>query len=217
MLSRRTPRAPGALIALALAFVPPLASAGCDLHGDPLEILPEFDDVSSFESDLGRWSARTLDLGAPPVAYEVVRSSERALDGTQSVRLRVANQAGQPKVFLQRRYETEKDQTYTIDVTLGFASADSVGAAPWRLIVGAAPDSVRRMVDGDAPGLTSNNSAGSAGYVWSTRRYALEARSDADGELFLYVGVWATSPGTRTYYVDNVKVTLTRKGITTTK
>ena len=206
--------------AIALAALPLLAAAtvsGCDFHGDPLVILPEFDDVSSFESDLGKWTPRALDLGTPAVAYEVTRSAERASDGMQSVRVRIDNAAGaQPKVLLERRYETEKNQTYQVDVSFDLASADSVGLAPWRVMVGAAPDSPTRTLQVSAPGDTGNGRAGSAGWVWGRRTYSVEARTDADAELFVYVGVWATSAGARTYYLDHLEITLTRKGITTT-
>lgn len=189
------------------------AAAGCDFKADPLIIQPEFDDVSSFESDLGGWAVRTVDLGTPAAPYEAVRSTDRASGGAQSVRLRLENRAGQAKVLLERRYVVEKDQTYLVEVTFGLASADWSGTAPWRVAIGAAPDSPLKTGVVDGPLDTFNGRLADQGFVFGPRAATLEARSDAEGELFVYVGVWGTSAESRSYYLDDLRVALTRRGI----
>jgi len=85
-----------------------LACASCDFHGGTFLIEPEFDDTTSFEADLGKWTGRAFDLGTPPATWEVARSGERATQGSQSARIRLGNlAAAQTKVFLERRYDVE--------------------------------------------------------------------------------------------------------------
>ena len=45
-------------------------------------------------------------------------------------------------------------------------------------------------------------------YIGEGRRLGteIEVRSDVDGELFVYVGIWGTSAFLRMYYLDNVQV-----------
>jgi hypothetical protein len=203
--------------ARAAALLLTLALASCDFNGDALIFEPEFDDVSSFETDLGKWTGRAADLGTPPATWEVIRSADRATQGTQSTRLRLGNQAGQPKVFLERHYEVEKNQRYLVEISFDFASADFGGANLWRLLAGAALDSPTQPGTVVAvPGDTGNGRAADEGFVWLPKSFSMEVTSDVGGELFVYVGVEGTSALSRTYYVDNVKVTMTRNGITTT-
>ena len=193
-----------------------LAAAGCDFNGSPLAILPEFDDVTSFETDLGKWVGRAVDLGTPPSTWEVVRSGDRATQGTQSSRLRLTDTttATQSKVFIERRYALEKNQRYLVEISFDFASADFAGVTPWALLAGASVDApTQSNVALMAPGTTANGRTADDGFVWLPRSYSTELSSDADGEIFVYVGVSGTSPLTRAYYVDNLKVTLTRKGL----
>jgi hypothetical protein len=63
------------------------------------------------------------------------------------------------------------------------------------------------------PGNTANGRAADEGYVWLPKSYSMDVSSDGDGELFVYVGVLGTAEIARTYYVDNLKVALTRKGL----
>jgi hypothetical protein len=176
-------------------------------------IAPEFDDVSSFESDLGAWAGRATDLGTPPATWEVVRSGDRASHGSQSSRLRLTSAAGQPKLFIERRYVTEKNQLYKVDVSFDFASSDWTGARPWPMLVGAALDSPTKTGAVITFGDTGNGRAADEAFVWLPKVFSMDLSSDADGEMFIYIGVTGGSATTRTYYVDNVKATLTRKGI----
>lgn len=209
--SRRSTRARGPLLALALAL------SGCDFNGDPLVIQPEFDDVSSFESDLGLWAARSVGVTAPPVAWEIARSGERATGGSQSARLRVDNTTGQAKIFLERKYEVEKNQRYQVELSFQFASADFGGVNLWQLLAGAAPTSPTQGGVLAVPGDTGNGRTTDQGYAWLPKTFSMEVTSGAEGELYVYVGVGATSEFSRAYYVDDVKVVLTRKGITTAR
>jgi len=62
-------------------------------------------------------------------------------------------------------------------------------------------------------GDTGNGQTTDQGYKFLRKTFTSEAMSDADGNLFVYIGVSGTSPYTRNYYVDKVDVVLTRKGL----
>ena len=185
-ISPRFGRACATLLLLGLAL------EACDFNADPLVIEPEFDDISSFETDLWKWVARGVDITDPPVAWEVVRSGERATQGTQSVRLRLANLNDQGKVWIERRYEVADDQLYSVESSFDFASADWGDVNLWRILAGAGP--VSPASGGPTPqGSTANGSASDEGHQWLPKVYTLEARSSADGQLFVHVGVWGMS------------------------
>jgi hypothetical protein len=199
---------------LAAVVVSTLAVAACDFQGDTITIEPEFDDVSSFETDLDKWVGRAVDLGTPPATWEIVRSGDRATQGTQSARLRLGNLGGQTKIFLERRYAVEKNQRYLMEISFDFASADFGTVNLWRLLAGAALDSPTQVGSFfGTPADTGNGRSTDEGYVWLQKSYSQQITSDSDGELFVYVGVGGTSELSRTYYVDNVKVALTRQGL----
>jgi hypothetical protein len=123
--TRERVRLPGALVLLLT-----LGLSGCDFHGGTFIIEPEFDDVSSFETDLEKWIGRATDLGTPEAAWEIVRSGDRATQGSGSSRLRLSNAAAQTRIFIQRRYEVERNQGYQVDISFDFASADWAGVIP---------------------------------------------------------------------------------------
>ena len=62
-------------------------------------------------------------------------------------------------------------------------------------------------------GDTGNGLPTDEGHRWLTKSYAMQVRASQDGELFVHVGVWGTSLSPRTYFVDQVRVKLTREGL----
>ncbi len=190
-----------------------VAGLGCDFHGDPLMIEPEHSDTASFEAGLGDWIPFGIDLLSPPVAWEVARSTDRASDGTQAIRVRLNNLNGRGKVVLERKYAVAKDQLYTVVISFDFATADFGDIGLWRILAGASPDSPTRSNSVAPRESTGNGLAADGGYRWLPKSYTMEARSDAKGEMFVHVGVWGTSEVLRTYYIDKLEVTLTRKGL----
>lgn len=185
--------------------------AGCDKHGLDFIVAPEFDDTFSFESSLGDWTGKSKDVAGD--TWEIVTSADRATQGTQSVRLRLDDKNSQGKIWIEKRYAVEKNQAYKVQVTFDFGSADYGGVNLWQILTGAAPDSPSTVGTPSPMGDTANGQSTDQGYKFLPKTFTVDATSDADGELFVYVGVWGTSPFLRTYYVDNLKVVLTRAGI----
>lgn len=197
---------------LAPTLILALVAAGCDLKGTPLEIHPEFDETFSFDAGLDDWSPRSRELGEPASPWEVSRSEELARTGSGSVKLRLDNLGGAGRIWIERRYEVEPHQRYDVEITLELASADFGGVDAWSLIAGAAPESPAATGAFNVAGTTDNGGTEDQGLQWVEKSGTMQVLSDDDGELFVYVGVWGTSVGDRTFHVDDVKVTMTRVG-----
>lgn len=183
------------------------AATGCDRSPDAV-IVPEFDLSFSFESGLEGWTAGTADFGAGSWAAEA--STERATDGSRSARLTLANPGGAGKVWLTRELELTPQKSYTAQVSFDLATADHEPAGAWKLIVTARPTSPESASGLDFQGDTSSGLAAATGPQWVEKRFAIPAQADDEGKLYLSVGIWGTTPLTRTYWLDNIRVVLTR-------
>ena len=185
---------------------------GCDRRGFELIVEPEFEDAFSFETDLSDWAPRGIDLADPLVVWEVVRSSDQASDGEQAIRLRLDNLNSQGKIWIERRYEVEENQFYSVKISFDFGSADWGDVNLWRLLAGSGTDSPAVTGSLSVRGDSGNGESSDQSFQWVPKTYEIELGSDTDSELFVYVGIWGTSPFLRTYYLDNIQVVLTRQG-----
>jgi hypothetical protein len=185
--------------------------AGCDKHGIDFIVAPEFDDAFSFESGLGDWTGKSRDVTGD--TWGVVQSPDQGFQGTKAARLTLDNVNGQGKVWIEKRYAVEKNQLYQVSVTFVFGTKDLTTADQWQVVYGAALDSPAAVGTPTPRSNASNGQSTDASYKFSRPSLTFDLMSDADGELFVYMGVWGTSPGQRTYYVDDVTVVLTRKGL----
>ena len=114
---------------------------GCDRRGFEVIVGPEFEDAFSFETDFSDWVPRGSDLADPPVVWEVARSSDQASEGERAVRLRLDNLNSQGKIWIERRYEVEENQFYSVKISFDFGSADWGDVNLWRLLAGEGTDS----------------------------------------------------------------------------
>lgn len=183
------------------------ALSACAGLADPV-IVPEFEFSFSFESGLDGWTPSSADVGAGTWAIE--GSSERASAGARSARLQLANPGGAGKVWLTRELEVTPNKRYSVDFSVALATSDHGTVAPWKVIVGMRATPPLSAAELDFQGDTSSGPETSAGVVWAVKSFTMTAMADAEGRLFLTVGVWGTSPGTRTYWLDDAKVVLTR-------
>ena len=210
----RRPRSPEETLALPARWYLPLAlaaaawaTAGCDRSPEAV-IVPEFDLSYSFESELEGWTPSAADLGAGSWAAEA--STERATQGTRSARLSLANPGGAGKVWLTRELELTPEKDYTAQVSFDLATADHGVADAWKLILTVRPTAPGSASALDFQGDTSSGLATGTGPQWVEKRFVVPVRTDEEGLLYLSLGVWGTTPGTRTYWLDNVRVLLTR-------
>ncbi|MGH7477014.1 MAG: hypothetical protein ACRELD_12040 [Longimicrobiales bacterium] len=164
----------------------------------------------SFEdpaAGLQGWSRDTADVDDPPITWSIERSTELASLDSSSVRLELANLNNAGKIWIERRFNVLPDTDYTVDIAFDFASADFGTVNLWQIIAGASADDPEDAADLEFSGDTGNGSDTDAGHVWDERRTSVEARSSADGRLYVFLGVWGTWEATRVYYIDDIRVT----------
>ena len=113
---------------------------------------------------------------------------------------------------MERSYEAAFDQCYSVVIAFDFASADWGSINLWRIVAGAAGGSPAAADAVSAPLDTGTGEDTDRGLQWVEQTVTVDARSSPEGEPFVYRGVWGTSEFLRTYYIDNVRVTLTRVG-----
>ena len=97
-------------------------------------------------------------------------------------------------------------------IAFDLASADWGSINLWRILAGAAAGPPTAADAVSASLHTGNGEDTDRGFQWVEHTVTVETRSSPEGELFVYLGVWVTSEFLRTYYIDNVRVTLTRVG-----
>jgi hypothetical protein len=161
---------------------------------------------------LAPWTADGTDLGDPPVTWSIERSQDRANGGAWSVRLTLDNLNDQGKIWIEQAVgDLEPSRRYAVRIEFAFASADFGSVNLWRIIAGTSagdPETAAALVFQDD---TGNGSATDVGFRWLDKSYDMEATADASGTMWFVIGVWGTSEFSRTYYVDDVVITLTRQ------
>lgn len=193
-LTRRVPVGPSLV---ALAALSPLAA--CDRLPEAV-ILPEYEFTYSFDGGLSDWTAAATDMGAG--TWEVT-------DSSGVVHLDLANASGTGKVWITHELEVTPEKQYTLDISFDLATPDHDAAQAWKVIAGAR--STPPAIATDLPFQDATTGNGPAGeIVWVTRGYSVTAEADEEGLLYLSLGIWGTTTGTRSYRIDNVRVVLTR-------
>ena len=188
-----------------------LFAAGCDDSTSPDD--RQVTVRTSFEQGLGEWSTHATDVmvGGEELEWSVVPSTDRASDGTTSVRFRAENRSDAAKLWIQRPLELRPNTRYRVSIEFAFATADRGAVNLWRIMAGALPSAPTTTADLEP---TFRGETGSPsddeGYDWLAKSYEVMVMTGADGRLFIVVGVWGTYEVTRTYYVDDVRVTAER-------
>lgn len=146
-----------------------------------------------------------MGAGTPSVAA----ATDQASAGVRSVRFDLANPNGQGKVWIMRQVQATPGQSYSAQVSLKLGVAEPAGAAPWKVIAGLqAPEPLLTAQLGFQD--ETSSAPGNGAFSWVAKSYTVAAKADDEGRLWLTLGIWGTSPGTRTYWVDEVRVALTR-------
>jgi hypothetical protein len=172
--------------------------------------------IFSFENDMAGWTVSGVDLDDPPVKWSIERSKDFAIDGNTSVKIYLENVNDAGKIWMERSFVVNPDSFYKVEVDYDFASSDWGDFNLFRIITGALSERPESREDLVYQGDTGNNADPEAGYVWLNKSYDFTVQSNSDGMLYVIIGVWGTWEASRTYYVDNIHVTLTEvKGDTT--
>jgi hypothetical protein len=161
---------------------------------------------TSFEAGLDGFVPDGADLDDPPIEWEIERTDERADDGVWSVRLELENLNDAGKIWIERRFDLEPGRVYDVELSYAFASADFGDINAWTIIAGATPTEPESAADLPFQGSTANGADDDVGFVWLERSHDLTVTTGASGEAWLALGVWGTSEFTRSYHLDDVRV-----------
>lgn len=195
------------LLAGTVALLAPIGTA-CD-RGE-LVFVPEVEALSSFEQGLDGWSRWGVDLDNPPVSWSIERSQEQAAEGSFSLRFEMNNLNDAGKIWVEKPFTVEPNQSYEVAVAYSFGTSDFGDVNHWTLITGVHSAPPRAPGTLTFQGSTANGESADNGLIWIDRSYELNARSAADGLLYVAVGVWGTWETRRVYYLDDVTVSFTR-------
>ena len=196
------------LSALALATV--LGLGACDRLGE-IVIVPEQEILDSFETGIGAWSLRSGDLGTPPGTWSVVGTQEAASDGNHALRIQLDNIGGAGKVWVVREVQLSPNQDYDVDLAFDLGTSDASDATPWTLIAGAHPTDPQNASGLTFRGGTVPDAPGTSAPTWVEEEYQFVLRVTAEGRGVVALGVWGTTAEDRVYYLDNVRVSFTRR------
>lgn len=178
-------------------------------------ILQETSASYSFESDMEGWTAKATDLesGSKTIDWSVTRSQERAKDGNVSIKLYLDNINDQGKIWIQNAFTVEPNQFYQAKVSYALASADLGDVNHFTIITGILQKDPQTRDDltFSFQDKTGNGESVDAGYKWLQKEYQITIRSGEIGILYAVIGIWGTWETSRTYYIDNVLITLTKK------
>ncbi|MHB1193781.1 MAG: hypothetical protein ACYC6F_12130 [Longimicrobiales bacterium] len=95
-------------------------------------------------------------------------------------------------------------------MSFDLATSEHSVADAWQLILSARAVPPSSAASLEFQGDTSSGQATTTGIVWAEKHFVFPAQADDEGRLYLSLGIWATSEGTRTYWLDNIRVVLTR-------
>ncbi|GMV08090.1 MAG: hypothetical protein AMXMBFR53_43650 [Gemmatimonadota bacterium] len=150
------------------------------------------------------WTTSTADLASGTAS--LVGAQDQASHGSRSVRVALENPGGAAKAWMTRELEVTPDQRYTVELAFDLRTTDATDDA-WTLIVGVGPQAPAGPA---ALNYQGDTGAGAPAGGWAEKSATLTAQADDEGRLHLTLGVWGTTSGSRTYWIDNVRVVLTR-------
>ncbi len=158
------------------------------------------------------WAPRgtDLELGEGTLNWSIERSQERASDGDTSLRFYLENWNDAGKIWIARGFEVEPNRSYVVSIEYAFASADFGSFNLWRIIAGALPESPETREDLEAAfqDHTGNGMDSDSGFLWLHKTYDSSVAVGSDGMLWVAIGVWGTWETPRTYFLDDVRISI---------
>lgn len=193
-------------IALAMTTV----AVGC---GDAAVALPETpggDLHFSFESGLEGWAVSATDtlVGETGIAWWVRPSASKAFEGSYALEFYMANYTDAAKIWIVRPITVSPNSPYRVTINYALGTQDWGTANLFGLITGVTVIEPRTGADlaNTFHGDTGNGASNDVGYRWLDKRVEVDVTANAEGRLYVVVGVWGTWEGARTYYVDALHV-----------
>jgi hypothetical protein len=162
----------------------------------------------SFESGLEGWTPKGTDLSDPPIQWSIESSSDRASDGTHSAKFELSNLNDAGKIWLERPFAVQPNHSYHVTVQLSLGTQDFGQANLFEIIAGVRTTPAVDRNDLTYQDHTGNGADHDVGYQWLEKSYDFYLMSGADGTFYIDIGIWGTWETLRTYYMDNVRITI---------
>ena len=182
-----------------------LVLSGCSEAGAPKSGTFQF----SFEHDMQGWTVGGTDLDNPPVEWSIERSQDIASDGNTALRFYLNNVNDAGKIWIEKPFDVDPSRFYGAQVEYDLASADWGDMNLWTIITGVISKPPKEKGGLVYQGATGNSAREEEGFVWLHKSYGFNVRSNEEGKLYAVIGFWGTWETARTYYVDNINVTIT--------
>jgi hypothetical protein len=189
---------------------------GCSESKQPLRPEPRVYKISdSFEDGFSAWTINSLDVEVDKVEIDwyVVSSDERASNGLSSAKLYMDNLTDAAKIWLERSIKVAPNKTHQVTISFDLASSDYGDVNLFSILANVLPynpttrdDVTAGVSDGDFPEGTHNG--GVQDFVWLDKSLTKSVTSRDDGMLYFILGIWGTWEGARTYYFDDLRVTV---------
>ena len=180
--------------------------SGCIENNDGVDFLAN---LYSFENDMQGWKQNGTDLDNPPINWSVERSSDRATDGNYSIKLFLSNLNDAGKIWMEKYFDVTPLALYSVNVSYRFATADFGDFNLFQLITTVCGDGFSGMDDLNYEGDTGHHLE-TEGFIWVDKSFDYIVEIDAQGQIYVNIGVWGTWETDRTYYVDEVNITIER-------
>ena len=160
---------------------------------------------SSFENSMDNWTTNGADLTDPTVNWSITPSTNQPYYGNYSLQLTLDNLNDQGKIWIEHQYNVQPTTAYHIIITYMLGTTD-YGMNPFRIITGVTgtpPSKDNLTFQDDTSNGRDNNT-----FTWLPKTYEFITTSSPDGVLTASIGIWGTWETNRTYYLDNINVTI---------
>lgn len=189
---------------------------GCSDSTQPVRPEPRVYRIGdSFEDGFSVWTVNALDVEVDNVEIDwyVVPSDERATSGLSSAKLYMDNLTDAAKIWLERSIMVAPKKAHKVTISFDLASSDYGEVNLFSILANVLPydptthdDVTVGVSDGDFPEGTHNG--GAQDFVWLDKSLTKSVTSRDDGMLYIILGIWGTWEGARTYYFDDLRVTV---------
>jgi len=187
----------------------PLVSCQSDLNDTWFEQFFTY----SFEDDMEGWmvSATDLELGDTTIHWSITRSTDLASVGNTSLKLYLENWNDAGKIWIEQAYNISPYRKHEVIVEYDFGTRDYSSINNWIIIGGVSQKKPSTRDDLVFQESTGNGSDVDVGYKWLRKSYSFTLQPSSVERVHVMIGVWGTWESPRTYYIDNVKVTIREK------
>jgi hypothetical protein len=167
---------------------------------------------SSFEAGLEGWTVDATDIivGGAEIPWWVRPGTALAFEGSSALEFYMANYTDAAKIWIVRPIAVPANLPYRVTISYSFGTKDYGDLNLFSLVSGAASANPRSLASDPSRSFvheaTSNGAPNDVGYRWIQKQTEVNVVSNAEGYLYVVVGVWGNWETERTYYVDALHV-----------